>query len=218
MSSNLAYSLPSEPSRLPASGEEKHNPWRENPRKIEIVTSRSQRRARPRLAYALVAVGGLLVIFLAQLMLSIALSNGAYTISSLLVENRNLGREQGSLSESLEVAGSTQNLAANAQKLGMVATTVPAFLSLETGVVTGSAVAAPESTADASLISNSLLSGLPLIDDPGTAAVEGVVATETDTGTGAAQAPVAETLGAPSAGVSAPSVASSGTLPSVTTR
>ncbi|MCU1558700.1 MAG: hypothetical protein JWN09_2695, partial [Microbacteriaceae bacterium] len=51
MSTNLAYELPS---RAPREEERQ--------RHIEIVSTRNQRRARPRLVYALVAVGGLFVI------------------------------------------------------------------------------------------------------------------------------------------------------------
>jgi len=181
MSSNLAYALPSRSPRQTQPGEPQGNPWNENPRQIEIVTSRAQRRARPRLAYALVAVGGLMVIFLTQLMLSIALSNGAYDISRLLIENRNLGRTQGALNEQLEVAGSSQNLAANAQQLGMVATSTSAssaYLDIATGTVFGETVAATGGAADPSLIANSLLANLALIGDAPTAP------TETDTGTG----------------------------------
>jgi hypothetical protein len=188
---NLAFSLPASSPRT--SGEQ------ENPRRIEIVTSRAQRRARPKLAYALVAVGGLTLIFLAQLLLSIALSNGAYQISSLLIEKRDLGRVEGSLSEQLELVGSTQNLAANAQNLGMVGTSAPAFLRLSDGAVIGSAVAAEAAATDSGSIANSLLTGVALVDNPATvteevpAATGGEVdtasvagSTETDTGTGAA--------------------------------
>ena len=184
---NLAFSFPDSSPRTP--GEQ------ENPRRIEIVTSRAQRRARPKLAYALVAVGGLTLIFLAQLLLSIALSNGAYQISSLLIEKRDLGREEGSLSEQLELVGSTQNLAANAQSLGMVGTSAPAFLRLSDGAVIGSAVAAEAATTDPGIIANSLLAGVALVDTTATVTEEPPVAaegtelntasTETDTGTGA---------------------------------
>jgi hypothetical protein len=189
---NLAFSLPTPPPR--SSGEQ------ENPRRIEIVTSRAQRRARPKLAYALIAIGGLTIIFLAQLLLSIALSNGAYQISSLLIEKRDLGREEGSLSEQLELVGSTQNLAANAQSLGMVGTSAPAFLRLSDGAVIGSAVAAEAATTNPGSIANSLLAGVALVENPATVTEEEPVAaegseldtasivgsTETDTGTGVA--------------------------------
>jgi hypothetical protein len=189
---NLAFTLPTTSPRSPRE--------QENPRRIEIVTSRAQRRARPKLAYALVAVGGLTIIFLAQLLLSIALSNGAYQISSLLIEKRDLGRVEGSLSEQLELVGSTQNLAANAQMLGMVGTSAPAFLRLSDGAVIGSAVAAEAATTDSGSIANSLLAGVALVENPATVTEEAPVAaegteldtaaiagsTETDTGTGVA--------------------------------
>lgn len=222
MTTNLAFSLPTLPHRAETSGDQ------ENPRRIEIVTSRAQRRARPRLAYALVAIGGLLGIFLAQLMLSIALSNGAYEISTLLVEKRDLGRVEGSLNEQLELVGATQNLAANAEKLGMVGTSAPAFLRLSDGAVIGSAVAATKATTNSVVVANSLLAGLALVEDPSTVVAAPVAdagpaastPTETDTGTGAtvnATSGSAAT-GASTTGTSTPSLTStSGALPSPVT-
>lgn len=222
MTTNLAFSLPTLPHTAETSGDQ------ENPRRIEIVTSRAQRRARPRLAYALVAIGGLLGIFLAQLMLSIALSNGAYEISTLLVEKRDLGRVEGSLNEQIELVGSTQNLAANAEKLGMVGTSAPAFLRLSDGAVIGSAVAATKATTNSIVVANSLLAGVALVEDPSTVvatpAAEAEPAastpTETDTGTGAtvnATSGSAAT-GASTTGTTAPSLTStSGALPSPVT-
>lgn len=171
MSTNLAFSLPATKPR-----ERDHA----HPRQIEIVTTRSQRRARPRLAYALVAVGGLFAIFLSQLLLSIALSNGAYQISSLLGEQRDLGRVQGALTEQLELAASTQNLAANAQNLGMVATTAPAYLRLSDGQLVGAAVAATASANDKSVITNSLLAGVALLGDQASATEEAPTTTGAD--------------------------------------
>lgn len=222
MTTNLAFSLPTLPHPADSSGDQ------ENPRRIEIVTSRAQRRARPRLAYALVAIGGLLGIFLAQLMLSIALSNGAYEISTLLVEKRDLGRVEGSLNEQLELVGSTQNLAANAEKLGMVGTSAPAFLRLSDGAVIGSAVAAGEATANSSVVANSLLTGIALVEDPATvvappaqdAAAASSTPTETDTGTGTIvnAAPGLGATGASTSATTAPSLTSTtGALPSPVT-
>jgi hypothetical protein len=224
---NLAFSLPASSPR--------RSDQQENPRRIEIVTSRAQRRARPKLAYALVAIGGLTVIFLAQLLLSIALSNGAYQISSLLVEKRDLGRVEGSLSEQLELMGSTQNLVANAQMLGMVGTSSQVSLRLSDGAVFGSAVAAEAATTDSGSIANSLLTGVPLITNPATvteevpapavgteldtAAIPG--STETDTGTGVATAPVGSGLTESGASTTPGAVASvpstPGALPSPVT-
>ena len=209
MSTNLAYAFPERSQRTI------DDPRDENPRRIEIVSTREQRRARPRLAYALIAIGGLLGIFLAQLLLSIALSNGAYQISSLLGEKRDLGRVEGALSEQLGVAGSTQNLASNAQKLGMVPSSTPAYLGLD-GEVTGAAVAAAGATASSGLIANSLLGGAPLVGEatvteelPSDAAVstEGTtgVVTETDTAQASAPAVASTTESVPSTAGALPS-------------
>jgi hypothetical protein len=209
MSTNLAYALPERTPRTLG------DPRLENPRRIEIVSSREQRRARPRLAYALIAIGGLLGIFLAQLLLSIALSNGAYQISSLLGEKRDLVRVEGSLSEQLGVAASTQNLASNAQKLGMVASSTPAYLGLD-GQVIGAAVAADGKTASSGLTANSLLGGAPLVgvatvteEQPTAAAVSGEgatgVVTETDTAEASAPAVASTTESVPSTAGALPS-------------
>ena len=66
MSSNLAFATPLRSPR-------EH----ERPRHIEIVSTREQRRARPRVFYALVAVSGLFALFIVQLLLSIVVSDGA---------------------------------------------------------------------------------------------------------------------------------------------
>jgi hypothetical protein len=222
MTSNLAFSLPSLPNPAERSSEQ------ENPRRIEIVTTRAQRRARPRMVYALVAIGGLLGIFIAQLMLSIALSNGAYQISTLLVEKRDLGRVQGSLNEQLELVGSTQNLAANAEKLGMVGTSSPAFLRLSDGQVIGEAVAAGKSSINSSVVANSLLAGVALLDPAAAAApvaaeVEPASSTPTETDTGTGAGTVTATPGSAESGASAglstaPSLTSTtGALPSPVT-
>ena len=59
-------------------------------RHIRIVPSADQRRARPKTLYAVVTVASLGVIFAAQLLLSIAVSNGAYEMSALNGEQREL--------------------------------------------------------------------------------------------------------------------------------
>ena len=57
-------------------------------RHLEVVPSRAQRRARPRMLPALVTIGGIAVILLAQLLLSIVIADGAYQISALQSANR----------------------------------------------------------------------------------------------------------------------------------
>jgi hypothetical protein len=182
MSSNLAIATPStrpQPSSSPVA------------RPVEIVTSRAQRRARPKIAYALIATAALFVLLLAQLAISIALSDGAYKISDLQAAKTELVRDQQKYSEQRDVLSSPQNLAANADELGMVRNSNPVYLDLATGVVHGSpapAAGADEATSG-NLIPNTLLEGVPLTTKaPATAAADAAAA-GTD--------PAATSIGAP---------------------
>jgi hypothetical protein len=131
---------------------------------IEIVTTRAQRRARPRAVYAVVTVASLFVIFAAQLLLSIAVSDGAYQIDSLQSQQKDLLRTQEALGEKFDLLSSTQHLAENAAKLGMVPNGSPLFLNLATGAVAGAPGTVDPTGCGGScnLVANSLLTGVPL--------------------------------------------------------
>jgi hypothetical protein len=167
MSANLAYAAPL---RRPREQFEVVP----QPRRVQIVTTRAQRRARPKLVYALGATGVLFAIFLAQLLITIALSSGAYTITDLQSTEQNLGRTASSLNEKLDTLGSSQNLQANALALGMVNSSQAAFLRLSDGSVLGNATpagaanrAATPSNASTDSVPNSLLTTIPLIKSTG---------------------------------------------------
>ncbi len=98
--------------------------------------------------------------------MSIVLADGAYQISGLQAEQRELLRQEHALTESLQVWSSTQNLAANAEGLGMVASGNPVFLDLATGQVSGTGTAAGGSLigSQGNLIGNSLLDPSMVID------------------------------------------------------
>lgn len=66
------------------------DPQPEPRRHLEIAPNRAQRRARPRLAHAIVTVAGIGVILLIQLLVSFALADGAYQIASLQSQQRDL--------------------------------------------------------------------------------------------------------------------------------
>jgi hypothetical protein len=179
------------------------------PRHIEIVSTRSQRRARPRMVYAAVTVTGLFAILIAQLLLSIAVSDGAYRIAALQGVQRELSRDQQTLTEQLHVLQSPQHLAANAQALGMVANTSTAFLRLADGAVIGAATAATASGGSVIGADGALLVPDALLKDVTLAAQPAV------TGAAAGQAvvigqPAAEdaSVGAPADGAASSSVAS----------
>lgn len=141
-------------------------------RPVEVVATRTQRRARPRLLSALVTIGGLFAILAAQLLLTIATSEGAYEISSLQSQQGELARDQQVLVEKLQVLGAPQHLAAEAQQMGMVASGSTAYLRLADAVVLGVPAAASASSAlvtapDGSpLIPNRLLEGVSLASVP----------------------------------------------------
>jgi hypothetical protein len=201
MSESVAYSLPARSPRE----------VQQHPRHIEIVSTRSQRRARPRIVYGLIAVGGLFVILIAQLLLSIALSQGAYQISSLQVEQKNLARDQQTLTESLHVLQSPQNLSARATTLGMVMNSSSSgWLRLSDGAVlsnpsaAGSANAAD--TAGQALVTNVLLT-------PALTAAENAAMTPVAPGNPAATNGAASTSGTDGSVTSAPA----STIPAPTT-
>ncbi|OEI70074.1 hypothetical protein [Curtobacterium sp. ER1/6] len=187
MSTNLALVDPVvAPSRAP-------RPRHDRPELVEVAPTRAQRRARPKVAYAIVAVVALGILLLAQLGISMVLSQGAYTLDSLGAEQTKLSRTQQSLSEELRVLDSPQNLARNAQSLGMIANSTPVYLDPETGRVYGTPTPAAPDEATASSdnqVPNALLDPVPL-------------ATKQQPAESAPSAPAA-----PSAAASAPAAAS----------
>ncbi len=159
-------------SAVPAStlfGSARGVPREERLRALEIDSSRSQKRARPRLIVAVVTVAGLFGILSAQLLLSIATSEGAYEISSLQARQAELARDQQVMLERLQILEAPQHLASEAQALGMVANSSAAYLRLADGAVLGAPVRATASAAlmtaadGTSLIPNTLLADVPLV-------------------------------------------------------
>jgi len=148
-------------------------------RRFVIVPSKPQRRRRPRVLHAVVAVAGLLVIVGAQLLVSIAISGGAYTIQGLQSQQRTLQREQVSLSEQVQVRSSTQFVAQAAAALGMVPATDQYYLDLTNGNVTQAPSASDPwgCGGGCNLATNTLIAGLPL---PGTSTSDGTAGTASD--------------------------------------
>lgn len=147
-------------------------PWHKpapDTRHIEIVTSRNQRRARPRLAFSLIIIGGLFAVLASQLLLSIALADGAYQISALQAEQKELSRAQQSVTEQLNVLESPQNLAARAESLGLVSNNSAVYLDLATGAVMGAPTPAQAGAGSVLGVNGSLLiANALLVDVPAT--------------------------------------------------
>ena len=170
-------------------------------RHIEIVAP--SKHARPRVVYALSAVTCVGAIIVAQLLLSVGISQGAYEISALRASQVELGRTADSVSEDLIRVSSPQSLAANAEALGMVSNSNAAILRLSDGAVLGAPASATGSQAGAaSLVPNSLLAGVPLVTQEATggagASVAGAAGATAAAATAASTAAVAATDGLPS--------------------
>ncbi|WP_430646643.1 hypothetical protein [Agromyces sp. GXS1127] len=124
------------------------------------------RRARPRLAYAVVALASIGAIAVVQLLLSIAMTQGAYEMDEQLLRQAQLQREQQKLSDDLDRLESPQFLAANAEALGMVPNGAPVYLRLSDGAVVGDPTAAAgTATSSAALVPNALIDGVPLVTE-----------------------------------------------------
>ncbi|WOF21846.1 hypothetical protein N8K70_10665 [Microbacterium betulae] len=108
------------------------------------------RRRRPRLAYAIVAVVGAVLIAVAQMALSVMSTQSTFEIASLDAQKRELTLEAQTLYDEVAGLGSPQNLAAQASALGMVIDAAPSYLRLSDGAVVGGGQAAGDaSTVDA---------------------------------------------------------------------
>jgi hypothetical protein len=192
MSDNLARVLTTETLRPEWNG----RPSGEERRHIEIVSPSTH--ARPRIVYALSAVACIGAIVVAQLLLSVGISQGAYEISALRASQVELSRTADSVSEDLIRVSSPQSLAANAEALGMISSSTPAYLRLSDGAVLGAPISASGGQAGAAaLVPNALLTGATLVSQlpaggqgTGVAAAAPVIAT--------APAAVAVTDGLPS--------------------
>jgi hypothetical protein len=160
-------------------------------------------------------VAGLFVILMAQLLLSIWLSDGAYRIAALQTTQTNLTRDQQTLSEQLNVLRSPQSLSARAQALGMVMSNAPAvYLRLSDGAIIGQPTQATAGNATSvstgtSLIPNSLIPADPTLPTAGSAA-DATVAPPAGTSTGTTTDAAGGTTTGAASGGSAPAGSAAG--------
>ncbi|PPG40708.1 hypothetical protein [Pseudoclavibacter sp. RFBA6] len=97
--------------------------------RLRLVEAPSARRL-PSLRSIMISLGILAGVFVTQLALSIAISQGAYEVSGLEQTQTELQREESAALEELSAMSSAQNLAVEATKLGMVPTDSQAFLQV----------------------------------------------------------------------------------------
>ncbi|WEK60172.1 MAG: hypothetical protein P0Y60_12655 [Candidatus Microbacterium colombiense] len=111
-------------------------PERRPERRLRPVAQPAPRR-RPKLAYALAALGGALAIGAAQVVLSLAITQDSFTLADLSSQQRELTLHTHALQEELTGLGSPQVLASEAADLGMVVAGSPSYLRLSDGKVFG---------------------------------------------------------------------------------
>jgi hypothetical protein len=137
--------------------------------RLRAIDTRAHRR-RPRLAYALVAIAGVLAIGAAQMTLSIMTTQSAFALSQLTQQQRTLTLQKQVLYDDVAGLSSPQYLAANASALGMIVAESPSYLRLSDGAVLGTGTPAigtssVDVTAHGS-VPNALIAKTPLVTDP----------------------------------------------------
>ena len=189
--------------------------WRPS---IQVVATRAQRKARPKVFYAIITVAVIFGIIISNLLLSVVVASGAYEIASMQQSNKELGRSYQTMNQDLDRLSSPQNLAANAEALGMVNNSTPVYLRLSDGAVLGT----PEPAAATSgliagaegAVPNSLLTGVTLVTQKESEAK--AAAAKKAAAEAAKTAPVTDS--APAAAVPAGPVALTNGLPGLATR
>jgi hypothetical protein len=177
--------------------------------------------AAPKLRYIVVTLLGIFAILGAQLMLSIAVSGGAYEIASLKGEMRQTEQKRQMVAEDINALVAPDTLAGLASSMGMVADNNPAYLRLSDASVVGAALPASAS-AGSQLFP--VTSGSETVTVPAivSAVFESVMTADAaDVAPDMAVAAVATTTAptvATAHAVAEPEIRFGGTIPSPTTR
>lgn len=103
--------------------------------------------AVPKLRYIVVVLAGIFAILGIQLLLSIAVSGGAYEIAGLKADVRKSQQELQIVAEDISALTAPNTLAGLASAMGMVADNTPAYLRLSDGQVVGEAQPAAGSSS-----------------------------------------------------------------------
>lgn len=123
-------------------------PEREPRRRLSSVATPAPRR-RPKLVYALLALAGAAAIGLAQIGLSLAITNDSFVLADLNAQQRELDLQASALQDDLAGISSPQLLATKASQLGLVVAGSASYLRLSDSAVLGAnAGAGATSTVD----------------------------------------------------------------------
>ncbi len=106
------------------------------PRRLKPVSAPA-RRAKPKLAYALIALGGAAAIGIAQIGLSLAITHDSFVLADLTSQHRELNLQASALQDELAGSSSPQLLAVKAAELGMVVAGSASYLRLSDSAVLG---------------------------------------------------------------------------------
>lgn len=136
------------------------------PRRLKPVSA-PVRRAKPKLAYALIALGGAAAIGIAQIGLSLAITNDSFVLADLTSQQRELNLQTSALEDELAGTSSPQLLAIKASELGMVVAGSASYLRLSDSAVLGANTGADwKSTIDpngSGAVHNALLNQKALV-------------------------------------------------------
>lgn len=116
------------------------------PARTPSTRHRTQANQVPKLRYVVVLLAGIFAILGGQLLLSIAVSGGAYEIASLKSELRGSHQKQQIVSEEISALVAPDTLANLASSLGMVPDNNPAYIRVSDGAVFGEATPAVASS------------------------------------------------------------------------
>lgn len=171
------------------------------------------RSANPKVAIALTLILGWFAIQALQLLLNVFVAQGAYQLSDLKKEKRELAITAQIIGEQVDSLSSNQNLANAAQKMGMISNANPVFLRLEDQRVFGKPKAAlnTDHRTSRNLIPNSQLVVTSNITAATLAAAEQQLAEKTasETATGASSTQINPTGGGLQFGAAAPTAGGS---------
>jgi hypothetical protein len=122
-------------------------PRAQKPRAATPTRQRTKANAVPKLRYIVVLLAGIFGILGGQLLLSIAVSGGAYEIASLKSDLRGSQQEQQIVGEEISALVAPDTLATLAGSMGMVPDNNPAYIRVSDGAIVGEALPAEASTS-----------------------------------------------------------------------
>lgn len=112
------------------------------PRATSSTRQKTRADAVPKLRYIVVLLAGIFAILGGQLLLSIAVSGGAYEIASLKSDVRGSEQQLQIVGEEISALVAPDTLATLAGSMGMVPDNNPAYLRVSDGAVVGEAIPA----------------------------------------------------------------------------